>query len=388
MKVDIEFNSAGHVPAPGILEAAQLAEAKGFGAVWKGESNSRDPVVLLAAIAARTSRLELGTAVYHLFARTPVTTGYLAATLNELSRGRFILGLGCANPALAAWHGTTYDKPIGRMREYIDLVRQAYAGAKLESQGKYYSARGFKLSFPMEQPLRVFMAALGPQMTRLAGQIADGVITNMANPEQVAAIAARARAGAAEAGRDPAALEVVVKVRCAVNDDLAAAKTALKNIATFYSLADGYKQMLADRMGLAAEIQAINATWKAQGFKAATRQVTDAMLARVPMLPATSSAQVKAGAPSRRRWSSCGAGDVPCGRGASPSRRAVRDHGGELGEAAQHRSRRRLCAGHAGTWSTRTSQGGRRSSASAARVKRVGKLGSIAAMPSTSMSAW
>ena len=94
MKIDIEFNSAGHVPSSGILEAAQLAEQKGFGAVWKGESNSRDPVVLLAAIAARTSRIELGTAVYHIFARTPVTLGYLAATLNELSLGRFILGLG------------------------------------------------------------------------------------------------------------------------------------------------------------------------------------------------------------------------------------------------------------------------------------------------------
>lgn len=295
MKVDIEFNSAGHVPSPGILEAAQIAEDKGFGAIWKGESNSRDPVVLLAAIAARTSRIELGTAVYHIFARTPVTAGYLGATLNELSRGRFILGLGCANPALASWHGTTYDKPVGRMREYIDIVRKAYAGAKMESQGKYFSSKGFKLSFPTEQPLRVFMAALGPQMTRLAGQIADGVITNMANPEQVTAIAASVRAGAVEAGRDPSALDVVVKVRCAVNGDLKMAKSALKNIATFYSLADGYKQMLADRMGLAAEIRAINETWRAKGFKEATRQVTDEMLARVPMIPATSTAQVKEG---------------------------------------------------------------------------------------------
>lgn len=295
MKVDIEFNSAGHVPSPGILEAAQLAEEKGFGAIWKGESNSRDPVVILSSIAARTSRIELGTAVYHIFARSPVTAGYLAATLNELSRGRFILGLGCANTTLASWHGTQYDKPIGRMREYIDIVRKVYAGQKLESQGKYYSSRGFKLSFPTEQPLRVFMAALGPQMTRLAGQIADGVITNMANPDQVAAIAASTRAGASEVGRDPSALEVVVKVRCAVNGDLGAAVTALKSIATFYSLADGYKEMLATRMGLAKEIQAINETWRAKGFREATRQVTDEMLARVPMIPATSTAQVKEG---------------------------------------------------------------------------------------------
>lgn len=295
MKIDIEFNSAGHVPSPGILEAAEVAEAKGFGAIWKGESNSRDPAVLLSSIAARTSRIELGTAVYHIFARTPVTAGILAATLNELSRGRFILGLGCANPALASWHGTRYDKPVGRIREYIDIVRKVAAGHKLDSQGKYFGSRGFKLSFPTERPLRVFMAALGPQMTRLAGQIADGIITNMANPEQVAAIAAGARAGAAEAGRDPAGLEVVVKVRCAVNADLGTARAALRNIATFYSLADGYKEMLADRMGLAREVQAINETWKAKGFKEAVRQVTDEMLVRVPMIPATSAVEVKDG---------------------------------------------------------------------------------------------
>ena len=295
MKVDIEFNSAGHVPSTGILEAAQVAEQRGFGAIWKGESNSRDPAVIPSSIAARTSRIELGTAVYHIFARTPVTAGYLAATLNELSRGRFILGLGCANATLASWHGTQYDKPVGRMREYIDIVRKVYAGHKMESQGKYFSSRGFKLSFPTEQPLRVFMAALGPQMTHLAGQIADGVVTNMANPEQVAAIAAGVCAGATEAGRDPSAIEVVVKVRCAVNDDLGAAKVALKNIATFYSLADGYKEMLANRMGLAGEVQAINETWKAKGFKEATKRVTDEMLARVPMIPATSPAQVKEG---------------------------------------------------------------------------------------------
>jgi len=295
MKVDIEFNSAGHVPSPGILEAASVAEEKGFGGVWKGESNSRDPVVILSSIAARTSRIELGTAVYHIFARSPVTTAYLAATLNELSRGRFILGVGCANPALASWHGTTYDRPIGRMREYFDIVRRAYAGQKMDAAGKYYSSRAFKLSFHADHPLRLFMAALGPQMTHLAGQIADGVITNMANPDQVAAIAASVRAGAVEAGRDPSALDVVVKVRCAINDNLATARTALKNIATFYSLADGYKEMLANRMGLAREIQAINETWKAKGFKEAARQVTDEMMTKVPMIPATSPAQVKEG---------------------------------------------------------------------------------------------
>jgi alkanesulfonate monooxygenase SsuD/methylene tetrahydromethanopterin reductase-like flavin-dependent oxidoreductase (luciferase family) len=294
MQVDIEFNSAGHIPSPGILEAAPLAEARGFGTLWKGESNSRDPVVVLSSVAARTTRLGLGMAVYHIFARTPVTTGILAATLNELSGGRFILGLGVANPVLAAWHGQSYEKPLRQMREYVDLVRRVYAGEKVEAQGAYFSAQGFKLAFDCVHPLRLYLAALGPQMTRLAGTVADGLIVNMANPAVVREIAEGARAAATEAGRDPAAFTVVAKVRCAINADLAVARAALKSVLTFYALAAGYREMLTHRMGLGAEVQAIHATWRSRGFKDAARQIPDAMLGAVPMVPARSPAEVRA----------------------------------------------------------------------------------------------
>jgi alkanesulfonate monooxygenase SsuD/methylene tetrahydromethanopterin reductase-like flavin-dependent oxidoreductase (luciferase family) len=293
MHIDIEFNSAGHVPSPGILQAAVLAEEKGFGAIWKGESNSRDPVVILSSIAARTTRIELGMAVYHIFGRSPVTAGILSATLNELSRGRFIFGLGVANPVLAAWHGQKYEKPIRQMREYIDLIRRVYAGEKIDSCGAYFSSRGFKIAFACEYPLRIYMAALGPQMTRLAGQIADGVVVNMANPSVVAEIAEGTRAAAREAGRDPDAFAVTIKVRCSVSDNLAAARAALKNVLTFYSLAAGYREMLSTRMGLEKEVRMINETWKAKGFKEAARQIPDEMLNVVPMVASGSPSEVR-----------------------------------------------------------------------------------------------
>ncbi len=293
MKLDIEFNSAGQVPSSGILQAAVLAEEKGFGAVWKGESNSRDPVVILSSIAARTTRIELGTAVYHIFGRSPVTAGILSAVLNELSGGRFILGLGVAGPVLAEWHGKTYEKPIRQMREYVEIVRRAYAGEKLDVAGAYFSSRGFKLAFTCDHPLRLYMAALGPQMTHLAGSIADGVIINMANPTVVAEVAEGTRAAAREAGRDADVFAVVAKVRCAINDDLAAARAALKKVLTFYSLAAGYKEMLTHRMGLGREVQMINEIWRVKGFKEAARQVPDEMLNSVPMVAATSPAEVR-----------------------------------------------------------------------------------------------
>lgn len=293
MQIDIEFNSAAQIPAPGILRAAVLAEEKGFGAVWKGESNSRDPVVILSSIAARTTRIELGTAVYHIFGRSPVTAGILSSVLNELSGGRFILGLGVAGPVLATWHGETYEKPIRQMREYVEIVRQVYSGQKVDYAGTYFRSHGFKIAFTCEHPLPIYMAALGPQMTRLAGRIADGVIINMAPPGLVAEIAEGARVAAREAGKDPASYVVVAKVRCSISQDLAAARGALKNILTFYSLAAGYKEMLAERVGLRREVEMINETWKAKGFKEAARQVPDEALSAVPMIAATHPKEVR-----------------------------------------------------------------------------------------------
>ena len=119
---DIELNSAAHYPVSGIVELSPLVEAAGFGAIWKGESNSTDPIVLLSAIAARTRTLKLGTAIYHIYGRSPVTLGIQAATLQDLSAGRLLLGLGVANKTIAAWHGGTFDRPLRRIREYVDML--------------------------------------------------------------------------------------------------------------------------------------------------------------------------------------------------------------------------------------------------------------------------
>src|SRR5579864_2364019 len=104
---DIELNSAAHYPVSGIVELSPLIEAAGFGAFWKGESNSTDPLVILSAIAARTRTLQLGTAIYHIYGRSAITLGIQAATLQDLSGGRLLLGLGVANKTIAGWHGGT-----------------------------------------------------------------------------------------------------------------------------------------------------------------------------------------------------------------------------------------------------------------------------------------
>ncbi|MDO8563205.1 MAG: LLM class flavin-dependent oxidoreductase, partial [Candidatus Limnocylindria bacterium] len=133
---------------------------------------------------------------------------------------------------------------------------------------------------------------LGDQMTKLAGKIADGIIVNMANPATVRRIIENVRAGAAEAGRDPGAIEIAVKVRCAINEDREVAKRKLKQVLTFYNLADHYKDLVAS-MGFAVESQRIRDAYAAGGFKAAMVEVTDGMVDGLPTIAATSAAEVR-----------------------------------------------------------------------------------------------
>jgi len=162
-----------------------LAEQRGFGCVWKGESNSRDPIVLLSAMAAQTGRIELGTAIYHMFGRSPVSLAIQAATLNDLSRGRLILGLGIANPTIAAWHGYEFDRPLRQLREYVDVLRQVYSGRKTEYAGDFYRVNGFKLAFdPPPYPLRVWLAALLLYGAAATGDFAYHLIDDLHTGDQ------------------------------------------------------------------------------------------------------------------------------------------------------------------------------------------------------------
>lgn len=292
MKIDIEFNSGAQLPMDAIPALAQLAERHGFDCAWGGEANNKDPTVMLSAIAAVTERLKIGSAVYHILGRTPATLALQAAGLDELSSGRFLLGIGSSNPTIARWHGQTMDHPLGRVTEYIDITRAALRGEKLNFSGKFFSAQNFKMAFkPSGRVLPVYLAAFGPKMTCLAGRISDGVLINMANPMEIRRISAEAKAGAAEAGKDPARVEVICKIRCSIAPNYAAAREALSHALAYYALADYYRELLG-RMGFAAEVEAMRSAWKTQGFHAARRLITDRMFDSLPLVAATSAAEV------------------------------------------------------------------------------------------------
>jgi alkanesulfonate monooxygenase SsuD/methylene tetrahydromethanopterin reductase-like flavin-dependent oxidoreductase (luciferase family) len=294
MIYDIEINSAAHYPASGVVGLIELAEQVGFGAFWKGESNSTDPIVLLSAVASRTKTIKLGTAIYHIYGRSPVTLGIQAATLQDLSSGRLLLGLGVANKAIAGWHGGVFDRPLKRAREYIDIVRKVAAGERVEYAGEIYgTGKRFQLSWKPSYPnLPIYLAGLGPQMTKLVGKISDGVFINMATPAKVKEIAERVREGAREAGRDPSKLEIIAKCRVSMNPDRAAAHNKLRQVLTFYNIADHYSDMLRG-MGFEKEVNAIHEAFQKGGFKAAMAALTDEYMDKLPVVPATSVKEIK-----------------------------------------------------------------------------------------------
>src|SRR6476661_5092099 len=221
MIYDVEINSAAHYPAADVPDLIELAEQVGFGAFWKGESNSTDPMIMLSAVASRTKTIKLGTAIYHIYGRSAVTLGIQSATLQDLSGGRLLLGLGVANKTIAAWHGGTFDRPLRRAREYIDIVRQTAAGERVEYKGEIYdTGQRFQLSWKPSHPtFPIYLAGLGPKMSRLTGEISDGAFINLSIPATIRDLAARVRQGAVAAGRDPSKIDIITKVRVSLHPD-------------------------------------------------------------------------------------------------------------------------------------------------------------------------
>ena len=295
MIFDVEINSAAHYPAAEVPGLIELAEQVGFGAFWKGESNSTDPFVMLSAVASRTKKIKLGTAIYHIYGRSPVTLGiqagdaarFVRRPLTARSRRRQQ-----GDRRLAS--GGVFDRPLKRAREYIEMVRKVAAGERVEYEGEIYNTgKRFQLSWKPSYPnVPVYLAGLGPQMTKLVGKISDGVFINMATPAKVKEIAARVREGAIEAGRDPSKIEIIAKSRVSLNPDKNAARAKLRQVLTFYNIADHYSDMLRG-MGFDKEVNAIHEAFQKGGFKAAMGALTDEYMDKLPVVPASDIGEIK-----------------------------------------------------------------------------------------------
>jgi F420-dependent oxidoreductase-like protein len=186
------------------LALAREADRLGYAVVWAAEAYGSDSPSVLAWLAGQTERIDLGSAVMQIPARTPAATAMTAATLDAVSGGRFRLGLGVSGPQVSeGWHGVRFGQPLARTREYVEIVRMALARQRLAYDGSHYRlplpdgpGKALKLGFhPPRSRIPVYLAAIGPRNLRLAGEIADGWLAIFLSPEHAAGQLAEVRAG-------------------------------------------------------------------------------------------------------------------------------------------------------------------------------------------------
>ena len=256
------------------VEDAVLAEQSGLGLVATGE-HAWEGFVILGALAARTERVELFTTSN--WTRTPVTTALAVTTVNELSDGRLRLSLGAMPQAWSEQvHGIAYAQPVARMRDYIGAMRAAFLalpGEPAAHDGPFYTFHGYdRPNRPRPFAEGIYQSVTRPAMTRLAGEIADGVVINlMQSPEWIEGVALPALAeGLAVAGRSRAGIDVAVLRMCAVDDDPRVAYDLLRQGLSYYFNVPYFRDVL-EYHGFHDELAA--------GTAAAARSDTRAMAA-------------------------------------------------------------------------------------------------------------
>jgi F420-dependent oxidoreductase-like protein len=270
---------------PGAVELVVEAEKIGVDSVWVPEFWAGDALTPLAYLAARTSRIRLATGIVQLGARTPAMLAMSALSMQALSNGRFILGVGTSGPqVMEGWHGVRYDRPVQRTRETIEIVRMISAGARLDYHGDIYDlplpggeGRSIRSLMPPTD-VAVYVAALGPANLRLTGEVADGWIGNSFFPETAEVFFGPIRDGAEKAGRSLAELDLTVAVGLEFTDDVEAAgrRHAAGYAFTFGAMGSptrNFYNNAFERQGYGDDVREVQRLWLAGDKVAAGERV-------------------------------------------------------------------------------------------------------------------
>jgi F420-dependent oxidoreductase-like protein len=283
---------------------AEEADRLGFHSVWTSEAYGSDAVTPMAWIAARTTRVSVGSAIMQMPARSPAATAATIATLDLLSGGRALLGLGTSGPQVAeGWHGQQWGRPLTRTREYVDIVRRILQREEpLEHHGAHYDipysgpdatglGKPLKLILrPLRSEVPVYLAAIGPRNVALAAEIADGWLPIFFSPERFAEVHAPSLAeGFAARGGHPESWDLAPLVPVVVADDVEAARAFLKPLLALYvggmgARGQNFYARLAGRYGFGAEAAAVQDAYLGGRKDEAAALVPDALVDEVALV--------------------------------------------------------------------------------------------------------
>jgi F420-dependent oxidoreductase-like protein len=279
------------------LAAAQAAERLGYDSVWTAEAYGSDAATILGWIAGATQTIRLGAAVFQIPGRTPAMTAMTAATIDGLSGGRMILGLGSSGPQVAeGWHGQRFGRQLQRTREYIEVVRMALARERLVYRGETLElplpdgpGKALKLTIgPVQERIPIYLAALGPNNTRLAGEIADGWLPTFFSPEHVGHFRSLLADGAARVGRSVDDVAIAPTVSVHISDDIETARNFMRPGLALYvggmgSRTQNFYAALMEQYGFGEDADRVQELYLAGEKEAACRALPDELIDMVSL---------------------------------------------------------------------------------------------------------
>ena len=264
-----------------IADQARRAESLGYDRLWLPETWGRDAITVLSTIAERTESIGVGASVLPIYSRSPAILGQSAATLQELSGGRFRLGLGPSGPiVIENWHGVDYERPLRYTRETVEVVKAVLSGEVVEYDGDFFDLSGFRLRCDAPDPApAVDVSGMGPKAVELAGRFADGWHAIMLTRDGMAERVEDLERGAELADRDPDDVRVMRTVGCCALEDGERARHLARQHLAFYVGAMGsfYRDSLV-RQGYEEVAHEIADSWAEGDREAAMAAISDDLL--------------------------------------------------------------------------------------------------------------
>ena len=289
-QIGLSINTRGEAADEELISVAKHADELGYHSFWAAESWGRDAFTVLTMIACNTRNIRLATGIVNVFSRTPALIAQTIASLDILSKGRAILGLGSSGQVVVeGWHGVPFDSPLARTREYIEIIRAALSGALVNHQGKFYQMERFRMiSPPVQERLPIYIASLGPKNLELTGEVADGWLPVWLIRERIADLKEQLAIGAARSGRDIADVTVAPYLMCYTSDsseDLDHGADLLRAHMAYYigGMGTFYFESFS-RAGFATEAKAVRDAWGSKNRDQAANAVSDRMLESVSVL--------------------------------------------------------------------------------------------------------
>ncbi len=270
-----------------LIEVARLAEELGFHSLWVPEMWGRDSFSLLALLAVHTERINLGAGIVSVFSRTPAAIAQTIATLDEISEGRMILGLGTSGPVVIEdWHGMKFEKPLQRTREYIEIIRKILSGDKVNYNGEIFRLKNFRLQFtPQRKDVPIYIASIGPKNIYLTGELADGWIPFLIPKEYFKDAKKELLAGARATGRDVGQVMVCPYIPTCVSRDADLSKRVVQEHIAYYVGGMGtFYHNVISRYGFRDEADRIVGAWKMGNKTQAIQSVSDCMIDSVAIV--------------------------------------------------------------------------------------------------------